>query len=78
MDIDVGIEDINEVDWQLSDMTDEDVRLDHIPDVVECRQLRRKFEADEYWPNVWHINDHGNTDLLSVGWNGAKIVKSWV
>ena len=60
------------------EIEDDDVRLDHIPDVAECRELHEKFKADGFWPNVWHINERGNTDLLSVGWNGAKIVKSWV
>lgn len=57
---------------------EEDIRLDHIPDVRECRELRRKFKKEQFWPNVYHVNDHGNVDLLMVGYNGAKIVKSWV
>ena len=57
---------------------DDDVRLDHIPDVTECRKLREQFRADNYWPTVYHVNDHGNVDLLAIGHNGAKIVKSWV
>ena len=59
-------------------MSDDDLKLDHIPDVDECRILRRQFKSDGYWPNVWHVNDHGNVDLLSIGFNGAKIVRSWV
>ena len=58
------------------DMADDDVKLDHIPDVRECRSLRAKFEADGFWPNVWHVNERGNVDLLSIGHNGAKIVKT--
>ena len=57
---------------------DDDLRLDHIPDVTECRKIRQQFKARNFWPNVWHINDHGNIDLLSIGYNGAKIVSSWV
>lgn len=57
---------------------DDDITLDHIPDVAECRALLRQFNADGFWPNVWHINDHGNADLLSIGYNGAKIIRSWV
>ena len=57
---------------------DDDITLNHIPDVAECRRLRRQFRADGYWPNVWHINDHGNVDLLSIGYNGARIIRSWV
>jgi hypothetical protein len=59
-------------------LSDDDLKLDHIPDVRECRALRRQFQKEGYWPNVWHINDHGNADLLSIGWNGAKIIRSWV
>lgn len=57
---------------------DEDLKLDHIPDVAECRQLRRRFGQNQFWPNVFHVNDHGNIDLLVIGYNGATIVKSWV
>ena len=57
---------------------DGDVKIDHIPDVAECRHMRKQFAADGYWPNVFHVNDHGNIDLLAIGHNGAKIVKSWV
>jgi hypothetical protein len=60
------------------DILDDDIKLDHIPDVSECRQLRRQFAKDNYWPNVFYVNDHGNVDLLAIGYNGAKIVKSWV
>ena len=58
--------------------SDDDLKLDHIPDVAECRNLRRQFAVDQFWPNVFHVNDHGNVDLLTISWNGAKIVKSWV
>ena len=64
-------------DIELS-IEDDDLRLDHIPDVAECRQIRKQMAKDQFWPNVWHINDHGNVDLLAIGYNGAKIVKSWV
>ena len=59
-------------------MTDDDLKLDHIPDVRECRELRRRFKVEGFWPNVWHINDHGNVDLLVIGYNGAIIEQSWV
>lgn len=58
--------------------SDDDLKLDHIPDVAECRQLRRQFENEGFWPNVFHVNDHGNVDLLIIGYNGATILKSWV
>lgn len=59
-------------------MTEDDLKLDHIPDVSECRALRRQFSKQNFWPNVFHVNDHGNVDLLSIDENGATIVKSWV
>ena len=52
--------------------------MDHIPNVSECRKLLQAFKADGFWPNVYHVNDHGNVDLLRVGYNGASIVQSWV
>ena len=55
-----------------------DLKLDHIPDVAECRAILKRFKKQQFWPNVWHVNDHGNVDLLSIGNNGAKIVESWV
>ena len=59
-------------------MCDDDLRLDHIPDVAECRKIRKQMDVDRFWPNVWHVNERGNVDLLSIGYHGAKIVKSWV
>ena len=58
--------------------SDGDIKLNHIPDIAECRQIRRQMEGDGFWPNVFHVNDHGNVDLLVIGYNGAKILKSWV
>jgi hypothetical protein len=28
--------------------------------------LKRKMDADHFWPNVWFISDHGNAHLISV------------
>ena len=74
------VEDANEIDYESGEMSieDDDIKLDHIPDIKECRELRKQFKKDQFWPNVWHINDHGNVDLLSIGYNGAKIIQSWV
>jgi len=58
--------------------SEDDIKLDHIPDVKEGREILRQFDKDQFWPNVWHVNERGNVDLLSIGWNGAKIVRSWV
>jgi hypothetical protein len=58
--------------------SDGDIKLDHIPDVAECRQISRQMEENGFWPNVFHVNDHGNVDLLVIGYNGARILKSWV
>lgn len=56
----------------------EDLTLDHIPDSDECAELLERFAADRFWPNVWHVNERGNVDLLAVGLEGAQIVTSWV
>jgi hypothetical protein len=55
-----------------------DITLDHIPDIPECRQIRQHMKERGFWPNVFHVNDHGNVDLLVIGYNGATILKSWV
>jgi hypothetical protein len=60
------------------DIGPEDLRLDHIPDVAECRKLLARFEAESFWPDVYHVNDHGNVELLCIGHNGARIVRGWV
>jgi len=48
--------------------------LNEIPVVVE------RMNRDGFFPNVWHINERGNTDLLSVNADTGdyKILKSWV
>lgn len=28
--------------------------------------LKRKMEADHFWPNVWFISDHGNAHLITL------------
>lgn len=28
--------------------------------------VREAMDAGKFWPNVWHINDHGNTDLVTI------------
>lgn len=60
------------------EIQDDDVKLDHIPDGRECRALLKRFAAERYFPNVYHINDHGNVDLLRLTTRGAHIVRSWV
>ena len=48
--------------------------LDEIPAVVE------RMNREGFFPNVWHINERGNTDLLSVNADTGhyEILKSWV
>ena len=67
-----------EIEEEQLEICHDDLKLDHIPDVAECRRIRKQFDKRQFWPNVWHVNDHGNVDLLSIGYNGAKIVQSWV
>ena len=59
------------------DISDDDITvsdLDEIPAVIE------RMNRDRFFPNVWHINERGNTDLLSVNADTGdyKILKSWV
>ena len=60
------------------ELLDDDLVLDHIPDVKESREIRKRFDKQRFWPNTWHVNERGNTDLLRVGYNGAVIMESWV
>ena len=48
--------------------------LNELPEVVE------RMNREQFWPNVWHINERGNTDLLSVNAETGhyEILKSWV
>ena len=59
------------------DISDDDITisdLNEIPEVVE------RMNREQFFPNVWHINERGNTDLLSVNADTGdyKILKSWV
>ena len=59
------------------DISDDDITvadLSEIPAVVE------RMNREQFWPNVWHINERGNTDLLSVNAETGhyEILKSWV
>ena len=59
------------------DIDDDDITisdLNEIPEVVE------RMNREQFFPNVWHINERGNTDLLSVNADTGdyKILKSWV
>ena len=60
------------------DILDDDIKLDHLPDVAECRQILLYCKDQQFWPNAWHINERGNVDQLIIGYNGAKIHQSWV
>jgi hypothetical protein len=48
--------------------------LNEIPAVVE------RMNREQFWPNVWLVNERGNTDLLSVNADTGhyEILKSWV
>jgi len=36
------------------------------------RCIRDRMEKIGYWPNVWHISDHGNISLVS--WEELRVV----
>lgn len=41
--------------------------LTEVDELDEALQfVRDHMEQEQYWPNVWHINDHGNVDLMNV------------
>jgi|GEM_PF-5071187 len=44
--------------------------------------IREDMNREQFWPNVWYVNDHGNTDLLRLvdkdGVMDSEIVQSWV
>ncbi len=72
---------MNNEEYGLDDelaIQDDDLVVDAIPDVRQCRIMIREFKKQNYFPEVYHVNERGNTDLLAIGWNGAKIIKSWV
>lgn len=35
----------------------------------------REMDREQFWPNLWYVNDHGNSDLLN---SRGGIVRSWV
>lgn len=47
------------------------------------QEISDHMEREQFWPNVFYINDHGNTDVLSIKRNGNGIatyetIESWV
>lgn len=59
------------------EMMDDDIFIedfDEVPEVIE------RMNADQYWPNVWRINERGNVDLLSINLKTGEyeIYRSWV
>lgn len=61
-------------DWE---MTPDDYAINctsEIPALIE------RMNAEQFWPNVWLINERGNTDLLSINCDtGAySVVYGWV
>lgn len=59
------------------DIQDDDIK---ISDFNEIESVIEQCNKDQFYPNVWHINDHGNVDLLSINFDTGeyKIVESWV
>ena len=31
-----------------------------------CRLIRERMEREQFWPDVWFVNDHGNVALLAL------------
>ena len=79
--------DILDDDYVISDSKCENYYCRQVGDFAEYSDLLAaiRFDMDQrqYWPNVWYINDHGNTDLLRLiekedGTMDSEIVQSWV
>jgi hypothetical protein len=34
--------------------------------------IHEHMESEQYWPNVYHVNDHGNIDLLDASGNSIQ------
>jgi hypothetical protein len=39
------------------------------------RAIEKRMERDQFFPNIWYVNERGNTDLLD---GNGNIVRSWV
>lgn len=52
------------------------------------RAIAVQMEKEQYWPNVFFVNDHGNVDWLNIQYKSnkgrvfgkvtSKIIRSWV
>lgn len=31
-----------------------------------CQWIKSDMEGNEFWPNVWHVNERGATDLCTI------------
>lgn len=32
-------------------------------------QIKKHMESNQYWPNIFYVNDHGNVDLIDYDGN---------
>lgn len=64
-------------DGEEFEMLEDDI---YISDFDELDAAIDKANEEQYWPNFWHINERGNTDLLWVNCDTReyKILHSWV
>lgn len=30
------------------------------------KQIAYRMEREQFWPNVWHVNDHGNLSCIAI------------
>ena len=51
-----------------------------ISDLNDLPAIIEQCNREKFWPDILHVNDHGNTDLLSVNFDTGEysIVRSWV
>lgn len=50
-------------------------------DYDECiKAIANDMIKNNFYPDVWYINDHGNIDLLAISVNSLEttVIQSWV
>ena len=64
-------------DGEQFELADDDILLSDWDDLGAAISHANR---EQYWPNIWHINERGNVDLLSVNFDTGEysILHSWV
>ena len=77
------------IEYQWKNRADDDIIINHNGEAYctgkliakpfennpDFKAIANYMKKNQYWPNVWEINDHGNVSLYTVDENGnAKMV----